>query len=1021
MKTYLTFGSWLKRRRRGLGLTQKELARQAGYAEVTIRKVEADVLRPSREMAEKLADHLQIPPDRQAEFIRFSRDEPGWEEVSLPVQTAELPDGQNFLYSTHVNGARWDPQAVFLHEEANQANAGADPFVAREKEMARLQTFLDAALSGPGQVVFVTGEAGSGKTTLLQAFARRAQEKHPDLRVGIGSCHVYTGAGDPYLPFREVLSMLTGDVETALASGAISRDHALRLWQLLPRAVDALVAYGPDLLGPFVARRALVARSAAHTPGRAAWRGRLESLLTSPRGQTPEQNRLFEEYVDVVRALAIHHPLLLILDDLHWVDVSSIGLLFHLSRHLTDSRILVLGAFRPEEVALAWQERVHPLGSVVSELQRTYGDIQISLDQAKRAEGRYFVDALLDAEPNQLDEYFRQALFQRGRGHPLFTIELLHDLQERGHLRRDEQGRWQAGSWLAWDALPVKVEGVIAKRIDRLPAQLQEVLTIASVEGEFFTAEVVAQVAGMDARTLVRLLSGELQNQHRLVRAQGVDRVGNHRLSRYRFGHNLFQTYLYERLDAVTRAHLHEAVGIALETLYQDQEDRNLVVGALAYHFQEAGIWKKAIDYRLLAGRLATQISANDEAIAHLAEGLDLLAHLPETPQRSRQELTLQTALGVPLMTANGFASARVEQVAQRACDLAQTLDDLPQLFQALYGLWGFRLIRAELEETHAIGKRLMELAHTTQDTDLLLEAHRALGVTLYHLADFQAAQSAVEAGIALYDLKAHHHHPFLYGRDPAVSCYNYLIHSLWMLGYPDQALAKIHEFLHLSREIEHPYSVAYALEYGVTIGYQLRREVAEARRWVEEGLDIARRHGFAFVTAHGMIIRGWAIAQQEDPQAGLAEMHRGLEAWYATGARAHLPYFSCLLADVHMQLGDVDTALSVVTDGLASAASTQEQYAEAELYRLRGELLHNRNIPDAAADAFTTALAVARQQGARSLELRAAASFARLRQHQGRHLEAREMLAPIYHWFSEGFDTPDLVEAQSLLNGLDD
>jgi hypothetical protein len=214
------------------------------------------------------------------------------------------------------------------------------------------------------------------------------------------------------------------------------------------------------------------------------------------------------------------------------------------------------------------------------------------------------------------------------------------------------------------------------------------------------------------------------------------------------------------------RAHLHEAVGNALEKVYQDREDLNLVVGTLAYHFQEAGIWEKAIDYRLRAGRLATQISANEEAIAHLAEGPNLLAHLPETPQRSRKELTLQTAFSVPLMTANGFASARVEQVAQRACDLAQTLGDLPQLFQALYGLWGFRLIRAELD-------------------------------------------------------------------------------------------------LRLSQEFEHPYSVAYALEYGVTIGYQVRREVAQVRRWVEEGLDIARRHGFAFVAAHAIILPGWAIAHQ--------------------------------------------------------------------------------------------------------------------------------------------------------------
>lgn len=565
MKIELTFGSWLKRRRRGLGLTQKELARRIGYAEVTVRKVEADALRPSGEMARKLADHLELPPEQHDQFIRFARDEAGWEDPSLPSHSVELTARVGNVHRQGADGGWQMELPAFLQTDATTTGNGLSAFVAREKELLQLQSFLSAALAGQGQVIFVTGEAGSGKTTLLKAFARLAQDKQSDLIVAVGACHVYTGVGDPYLPFREVMAMLAGDVDAAWASGAITREHAARLWRLLPHTVEALVDHGPDLLGSFVAPRALLARCAANEPQGAPWRTRLESLLADKRRQSPEQNRLYEEYVGVLRSLALRQPLLLILDDLHWADTSSIGLLFHLSRHIEDSRILVLGSFRPEEIPIDSSAGPHPLGSLVSELKRRYGQRHISLDQMETADGRYFVDSLLDTEPNRLDEHFRQALFLRGRGHPLFTVELLQDLQDRGYLRRDDHGHWQAEEKLSWDALPVKIEGVIGKRIDLLPSQWRELLTVAAVEGESFTAEVVARILRMDEGALVRLLSGELQNQHRLVRAQSIEYVRSKRLSRYRFGHNLFQTYLYDQLDTVARSHLHQAVGVVLK------------------------------------------------------------------------------------------------------------------------------------------------------------------------------------------------------------------------------------------------------------------------------------------------------------------------------------------------------------------------------------------------------------------------------------------------------------------------
>ncbi|MGB3714247.1 MAG: AAA family ATPase, partial [Candidatus Promineifilaceae bacterium] len=441
-------------------------------------------------------------------------------------------------------------------------------FVGRKHEIERLNEFLGHANLGNGMVAFVAGDAGSGKTSLIGAFAQEAQEEDPELLVVQGSCNAFSGQGDPYLPFRDALRMLAGDVESRMASGVITRAQAMALWRAVPLTARTITQYGPNLVGTFVPGSGLLSRTMTAAPDDPALSAEVRDLVNRERAAQGdlEQGQLFEQVSEVLRAVAQVHPILLLLDDLQWADGGSINLLFHLGRRLTGSRILIVAAYRPEEVALGREGERHPLQPVLDEFKREFGDVWIDLNEI---EGDEFVEAFLDSEPNRLSQKFRETLYQHTQGHALFTVELLRDLQEEGDLVKDEDGYWIESPSLEWQNLPARVEGVIEARIGRLEDELREILTVAAVEGENFTVQVVARVQQLQERRLLHTLSQELDRRHQLVRErQGLQLAGRY-LSRYRFAHALFQRYLYNDISEGERRLLHGEVARILEELYE--------------------------------------------------------------------------------------------------------------------------------------------------------------------------------------------------------------------------------------------------------------------------------------------------------------------------------------------------------------------------------------------------------------------------------------------------------------------
>ena len=972
---------------------------------------QASALRQYKLCVKLLEDELGVPPATATTTL--------YEQIRTGAfETAQQPS----LVATTASTPALNQRSAWLEDDQGASKVDEPLLVAREHELAQLNRFLAQAMAGEGNVVFVTGEAGQGKTTLIEAFIRQSQQQQAELIVASGNCNAFTGIGDPYLPFREILRLLTGTLAERWTAGAIGREQVQRLWQIATHTIQTLLRIGPDLINIFIPGAILLAQATSMAndgAAPAAWLAELEALVARKSKETGDvqmqQQDLFDQYSRVIRALAQQRPLILVLDDLQWADAGSVALLFQLGRQLAGQRILILGAYRPVEVALGRHAERHPLAPVIHEFQRRFGANQIDLQQAV---GQQLIEALVDRAPNRLGAAFRAALYRHTQGHPLFTVEMLRDLQARRDLVQDNTGYWVEGSAIDWTQLPARVEGVIAERIGRLPLALQETLQIASVEGENFTAEVVARVRRMEVREVIRQLSRALETQHRLVQGQGSFRAGEQRRSPYRFGHILFQTYLYTRLDAAERAYLHEEVGHALEMVYRDQTDE--IAEQMARHFEAAGLAAKAVGYLHQAGTRAAALLAYTEAIAYYRRALDRLASLPETHDRNVQELALCIALGKLVMTTKGYGAPEVGIIYERARALHQKIDDSSQAWQIFFGLCAYYRYHGEIQRARALAEECLRLVEAQDEAAPHVIAHTVLGHILFYVGEIGLSQAHLNRSFALLDPQQHA--MLAVGGsvpNPQVGLRILLARTLWLAGYPDQALNISYESLAIARAENHPYSEA-AILHTVTMIHQFRREAAQVQQQATAAAGLLTAHGFTWLLTSLTILEGWALIELAQPVAGIARSSQGLAGYRASGSTNKLSNYLAILSEGYLALGQTQTGLTLLAEALDWIKRTDERWWEAEVYRLQGELLHRQGEPLTTVEAcFEYASAIAHRQQAKSLELRATMSLCKLWQAQGKHAAAQQRLAQIYNWFSEGFATPDLIEAKQLLDSL--
>jgi len=923
-------------------------------------------------------------------------------------------------------GCESRPPHPFFQFLAPEPVVATEPtlFVAREGELLALARALERAAAGHGGVCFVTGEPGSGKTALLAEFARRAVAGDPELLVAWGQCNAFTGEGDPYFPFTSIIRSLAGEDHFYLPLGGLGTDYARRLWRRLPATLDALLDHGPDLISRFISGAELLVLARVHTGVRPDRLKRLQRLLQQSAVQPTlpgvQQVALFEQVTRVLSALAHRGPLLLIVDDMQWIDPGSLDLLFHLARRTSDSKVLLLCAYRPEESRLCQEAEAHPLLDVIDELQRSVGDIQIDLTQS---EGEAFVDALIDSEANGLSSEFRARLFRHTTGNPLFTIELLRGMQQRGEIRRDHLGRWVQGPRLDWDKLPARVEAVIASRFRHLSLTCRRLLTAASVEGEEFTAEVMADLLQEDVQQVCGLLSQEAGKQYRLVTAHAMRHVGGRTLALYRFRHTLFQIYLYQHLDVVEKTRLHGRVADKLEQLFGQSLDQfPEMPHTLAHHFEMAGMPEKAVRYYTMAGKYALRLSANRQAISHFGRALRLLQMTPATPERDQQELELQLNLGPPLTATRGWAPPELAAAYGRAQELLQAADDDPRLIPALWLLATYRLGRSEHREVDRLVERLSRLAERAGDPALLVLA--SLQVSPFYQGRFAEARGLLERAAAARDVEQQRSLALQYGMAPAVVGLAYLAECLCLLGFPDQAMRHMKEARELAEQVQHPMALCYAFGRSCWSAALLGDLEGLSAHAISLG-GVAQKFGLANFTLAAQFFKEWAANQGGTPTAeGITAMREALEKYRATGTVLNRTAFLALFGHACSTAGQLDRGLTAIDESLALAEQTGELWFQAEAWRIKGELLrlqaasreNGEGALRVAETCFRTARQVAQHQVARWLELRAVVSLCHLRQSQSSG-NGLELLEAIVHQLSEGLETADMRRAHTLLN----
>ena len=900
------------------------------------------------------------------------------EEVAAPGQvicteaTHRLIQGRFQCASLGQRKIKGVAQPVLLFRVEQAAAAGSpiestaptelSPLTGRDHEMSLLKDRWEQAQEGMGQVVLLIGEPGLGKSRLVYALKEHVLGQMEEGEVNAPviewrcSPHFQNTGLHPAIDFYE------------RALGFDREEPPQARFDRLVHRLEQDDLARPETVPLWASLLSLPATD------------RYPAVPMSPVRQREETFRAMLEWL---RMRAARRPVLFIVEDLHWVDASTLEFLGQFLAEGLHDRILTVLTFRPE-FQTPWPALAHQTSLALTRLTR-----------------RQVGDLMRKKAGVALSEAVVEQIYDRAGGVPLFVEEFTKMVQESGAPAQTLPAR----------EIPATLQDLVMARLDRMEGE-RELAQLAATLGREFSHELLAAAAGLDEPTLQAELA-------KLARAEILYPKGRLPHGTYIFKHALLEDALYNALVKSKRQQFHRRVAEALAARFPQTVETQPEL--LAHHFTEAGLPEPAIGYWLKAGLRSRERSAEIEAISHLTRGLALLAALAESPKRDLQELELLGPLGTAYIASRGYAAPEVGPVFQRARQLCERVGQPPQLFAIILGIWEWNTVRGELRLCVNLAAEGMEFAGRLNDPGIMMEALFMAGETKLYRADFAGARDDFATAVAEYDDRertkfwaAHTSH------NAGITCRANLAVCLWHLGFPDQALKANREMRQLAREIDHPYSLGYALHHTAWL-CQYCRLGAEVQAAAEEELAIATKQGFALWRATGAFFKGAGMLLQGELKEALPLLLKALGAFRASGAELTLPYQLSILGQAYTQAGRFAAARQALDEGLAIAQKNDERCQEAELNRLKGELLlaESPDRPAAAEDLFRHAIETARRQRSTAWELRATLSLARLRQQQGRQDEARDALAAVFGAYTEGFTTPDLVDAAALLATL--
>jgi class 3 adenylate cyclase/DNA-binding winged helix-turn-helix (wHTH) protein/predicted ATPase len=839
---------------------------------------------------------------------------------------------------------------------------GLTPLVGREQEIALLRERWSQVKDGRGQVILLSGEAGIGKSRLVQVLKDHVTNE-PHVRLECRSSPYYQNTA--LYPITDLLQRLLqwqpdDTVETKREKLA-QRLHTYRLpvHETVPLLATLLSIPGPE--------------------------DRYPPLTLLPQRQ---RQKTLEALVAMVLEHTEHQPVLFILEDLHWTDPSTLEWLDLLIAQTPTAALLTLLTCRPE-FAPPWGLRTYLTPLALHRLTRS----QIETMVQRITGGKTLPTEVM------------QHLVEKTDGVPLYIEEMTRAILEAGVVQATA-GHYALTGPLSALAIPTTLHDALMARLDRL-GTAKGIAQLGATIGRQFDYMLLRTVSPVDEGTLQREL-------RRLVEAELVYQRGAAPQATYTFKHALIRDTAYQSLLRRTRQQIHQRIAQALEAEFPEIAVTQAEL--LAHHFTEAGLHAQAVDYWYKAGQHASGRSAHVEAVAHCTKGLEVLKTLPETAERARQELALQSTLGPSLFATRGPTVLEVGGALNRARQLCEYLGDTIQLSKVITALFGFHGSRGELLKTLEVGEYNLRLAQREGDTFLASVAHSGMGFGLFFRGDLVPARSHFEQALALSDPQQHSDRPLLGVQDPLLMHLSYLAWTLVVLGYPDQAIRRSREALTRAQELAHPYSLVHALIHAAHVG-ELYREAQSVQKHAEAAIAVCNEQGFAFWLMVGIFLRGWALHAQGLEEVGLDLMHQGS----SPNERLMTPYLRARLAEAHATSGQTEEGLTILEAALDEVSQSEGRFYTAELHRLKGELLLRQamaNAPQAEA-CFYQALDLARRSQAKWWELRAATSLARLWQAQDKHQDAYDLLAPVYGWFTEGVDTVDVQEAKALLEEL--